>query len=208
MGIASQEDLRKITGMSDQQKRPRRRGEPVRRAVLDAAAAELTTVGADHVTIAGVAARAGVHETSIYRRWATKEALLLETAQAQTAGGVPEPDTGSFRGDLVALVVSLDAFLDSPIGGALLRVALTASTAEGATAREAFWLDRLSTSSAIIDRARSRGEIRPAVDPELLMHAVVGSVHMRAIFGGRAFDRERAEGLVDLLLAGAGAGSP
>jgi hypothetical protein len=41
--------------------------------------------------------------------------------------------TGSFRGDLVALVLSLDAFLRSPIGGALLRVALTASTADGVT---------------------------------------------------------------------------
>lgn len=189
--------------MSNQQKQLRRRGEAVRRAVLDAAAAELTAVGADHVTIVDVAARAGVHETSIYRRWATKEALLLETAQEQTAGGVPEPDTGSFHGDLVALVVSLDAFLRSPIGAALLRVALTASTVEGATARETFWLHRLSSSSVIIDRARSRGEIRPEVDPDLLMHALVGSVHMRAIFGGRAFGRERAEELVGLVLDGA-----
>ncbi|MET0496337.1 MAG: TetR/AcrR family transcriptional regulator [Actinoplanes sp.] len=190
--------------MSNQQRQPRRRGETVRRAVLDATAAELTTAGVDHVTIAGVAARAGVHETSIYRRWVTKEALLLETAQEQTAGGVPEPDTGSFRGDLVALVLSLDAFLRSPIGGALLRVALTASTADGATARETFWLDRLRNSGDIIDNARSRGEIRPAVDPDLLMQAVVGSVHLGATFGGRPLDRERAEGLVDLLLTGAG----
>ena len=172
--------------------------------MLDAAAAELTAAGVDHVTIAGVAARAGVHETSIYRRWVTKEALLLVTAQEQTAGGVPEPDTGSFRGDLVAFVLSLDAFLRSPIGGALLRVALTASTVDGATAREAFWLDRLRSSGDIIDNARSRGEIRPAVDPDLLMQAVVGSVHMGAIFGGRPLDRQRAEGLVDLLLTGAG----
>jgi AcrR family transcriptional regulator len=196
--------------MSNQQKQPRQRGESVRRAVLDAAAAELTATGVDHVTIAGIAARAGVHETSIYRRWVTKEALLLETALEQTAGGVPEPDTGSFRGDLVALVLSLDAFLSSPIGGALLRVALTVSTADGVTARETFWLDRLTNSRVIIDRARSRGEIRPAVDPDLFMQAVVGSVHMGATFGGPPFDHERAERLVNLLLAGAGipAGPP
>ncbi|WP_203819905.1 TetR/AcrR family transcriptional regulator [Paractinoplanes ferrugineus] len=185
-------------------KQPRRRGETVRRAVLDATAAELTDAGVEHVTIAGVAARAGVHETSIYRRWVTKEALLLETAQEQTAGGVPEPDTGSFRGDLVALILALDAFVRSPIGGALLRVARTTSTADGATARETFWRDRLRSSSDIIDRARARGEIRPAVDPELLMQAVVGSVHLGVTFGGRPLDRARAEELVDLLLAGAG----
>jgi AcrR family transcriptional regulator len=193
-----------MEGMSDQQRQPRRRGETVRRAVLDAAAAELTTAGVEHVTIAGVAARAGVHETSIYRRWVTKEALLLETAQEQTAGKVPEPDTGSFRGDLVALVLSLDAFLRSPIGGALLRLALTASTVDGATARKTFWLDRLRKSSDIIDNARSRGEIRPEVDPDLLMQAVVGAVHMGATFGGWPLDRERAGRLVDLLLAGVG----
>ena len=171
--------------------------------MLDAAAAELATAGVDHVTIAGIAARAGVHETSIYRRWVTKEALLLETAQEQTARGVSQPDTGSIRGDLIALVFSLDAFLSSPIGEALLRIALNASTAEGATARETFWLDRLSASGAIIERARSRGEIRPTVSADLLMQAVVGAVHLRVTFGGRPFDRERAEQLVDLVLAGA-----
>jgi AcrR family transcriptional regulator len=189
--------------MADIQRQPRRRGETVRRAVLDAAAAELATAGVDHVTIGGIAARAGVHETSIYRRWVTKEALLLETAQEQTAMGVSQPDTGSIRGDLIALVFSLEAFLSSPIGEALLRIALNASTAVGATARETFWLDRLSASGAIIERARSRDEIRPTVSTDLLMQAVVGAVHLRVTFGGRPFDRERAEQLVDLVLAGA-----
>jgi AcrR family transcriptional regulator len=158
----------------------------------------------NHVTIADIAARAGVHETSIYRRWVTKEALLLETAQEQTADGVPQPDTGSFRGDLVALILSLDTFVSSPIGGALLRVALTASTVDGASAREAFWLGRLSDSRVIIERARSRGEIRPTVPAELLVQAVVGSVHLGVTFGGRRFDHERAQALVDLVLSGAG----
>lgn len=190
--------------MTDEQKPPRRRGESVRRAVLAAAAAELADAGVDHVTIAGIAARAGVHETSIYRRWLTKEALLLQTAQEQTAGAVPQPDTGSVRGDLTALVLSLDAFLRSPIGGALLRVALTASTPDGATARQTFWQDRLSTSAAIIDRARSRGDVRPDVSTELLMQALVGSVHLGVTLDVPRFDRERAAELVDLLLTGTG----
>ncbi len=187
-----------------EQKQPRRRGETVRRAVLDATAAELTATGVDHVTIAGVAARAGVHETSIYRRWVTKEALLRETAQEQTADGVPEPDTGSFRGDLAALALSLDAFLRSPIGGALLRVALRASTAGGATEREAFWLNRLSDNSVMLERAVSRGEIRPSANLELLMQTLVGSVHLGVIFGGTSLDHKRADDLADFLLTGAG----
>lgn len=196
--------LRNLACMTDEQKPPRRRGENVRRAVLEAAAAELADAGVDHVTIAGIAARAGVHQTSIYRRWLTKEALLLQTAQEQTAGAVPQPDTGSIRGDLTALVLSLDAFLRSPIGGALLRVALTTSTPDGATARQAFWEDRLHTSTAVIERARSRGEIRPDVSTELLMQALIGSVHVGVTLDGRPFERDRAAELVDLLLTGIG----
>lgn len=190
--------------MTRADKPPRRRGESVRRAVLDAAAAELTAAGLDHVTIADIAARAGVHETSIYRRWVTKEALLLETAQEQTTGGVSQPDTGSFRGDLVALVLSLDAFLRSAVGSALFRLALTAVTADGIIARETFWAERLKTSTAITDRARSRGEIRPDVPVDLIMQALVGSVHLGAFFSSLALDRKRAEALVDLVLDGAG----
>ncbi|PVW06625.1 TetR family transcriptional regulator [Microbacterium sp. Gd 4-13] len=189
--------------MPTEQSPPRRRGEAVRRAVLDATAAELTTAGVDHVTIAAVAARAGVHETSIYRRWVTKEALLLETAQEQTADGVPEPDTGSLHGDLAALAQSLDAFLRSPIGGALLRIALTAATADGATARAKFWLHRLGDNSVMLERAASRDEIRPSTNPELLMQALVGSVHLGVIFGGPPLDDGRAKELADLLLTGA-----
>jgi len=190
--------------MANDQKTSHRRGESVRQAVLAAAAAELTTTGVDHVTIADIAARAGVHETSIYRRWVTKEALLLETAQVYTADEIPLPDTGSLRGDLVALVLALDAFLGSPLGGAMLRIASTTSTEDGATARESFWLDRLSSSRVMVERARSRGELLPTAPVDLLMQALVGSVHMGATFVRRPFDRNRAEGLVDLLLTGAG----
>lgn len=190
--------------MTTEPRQPRRRGESVRRAVLEAAAAELVATGAEHVTIAAIAARAGVHETSIYRRWTTKEALLLDTAQEQTASGVAQPGTGSFRGDLIALTLSLDSFLSSPIGGALLRVAMTASTADGAAAREAFWRDRLTEGELIIGRARSRGEVRSAVSLDLLMQVLTGTVQLRAMFGSRQLDTREAESLVDLLLTGAG----
>jgi AcrR family transcriptional regulator len=66
--------------------------------VLAAAFDELAQNGA------GVAKRSGVHETAIYRRWVTKEKLFVEVTLSRSAQEIPTPDTGSIRGDLLAVV--------------------------------------------------------------------------------------------------------
>jgi AcrR family transcriptional regulator len=58
--------------------RPGGRSERVRRAVLEAAADELLEVGFERLSVASVAQRAGVHHTTIYRRWETKSRLVLD----------------------------------------------------------------------------------------------------------------------------------
>jgi len=58
-------------------RRPGGRSARVRRAVLDATLELVNAHGLDGVTVAEVAERAGVHETSIYRRWRTREELRL-----------------------------------------------------------------------------------------------------------------------------------
>jgi hypothetical protein len=43
-----------------------------------------------------------VHKTTLYRRWRTREALMLDALLEQGRERVPIPDTGSLHGDLVA----------------------------------------------------------------------------------------------------------
>lgn len=59
--------------------------------------------GLETFSIAEIARRAGVHETSIYRRWGTRAALALDAVLDTTETEIPAPDTGSLRGDLSAL---------------------------------------------------------------------------------------------------------
>jgi AcrR family transcriptional regulator len=72
-----------------------RRGEHVRKTVLAAAFEELAANGFDGATVAGVAKRSGVHETTVYRRWVTRENLFVAALLERSADAIPAPDTGS-----------------------------------------------------------------------------------------------------------------
>src|ERR1700743_2275205 len=120
-----------------------RRGEHVRQTVLAAAFDELVANGFDGATVAGVAKRSGVHETTVYRRWATRENLLVAALLDRSADAIPAPDTGSTRGDLLALVRGVIAYVRSPTGVAVLHAAMLPVADGYADAREAFWAQRL-----------------------------------------------------------------
>ena len=67
-------------------------------AVLEAAADVLFERGFDTLSIREIAERAGVHESSIYRRWGTKADLVVDALLSRLGREVPTPDTGSLRG--------------------------------------------------------------------------------------------------------------
>src|SRR5918994_5565425 len=69
----------------------------VREAVLDAAFAELDEHGYNGFSIEAVARRSGVHKTTIYRRWPTREALLVYALDSRSDRDVQVPNTGSLR---------------------------------------------------------------------------------------------------------------
>ena len=75
--------------------------------ILDAALDVLAETGYDGMTVDMVAARAKAGKATVYRRWSSKAELVLE-AVACMKGNDPDlqspPDTGTLRGDLVAMV--------------------------------------------------------------------------------------------------------
>src|ERR1700733_5974010 len=83
----------------------RRRGPALEEALLDATWAELTERGYDDFTIDAVAVRAGTSRAVLYRRWPNKQELVLATVAHEAAKDVGgAPDTGSLRGDVIALL--------------------------------------------------------------------------------------------------------
>ena len=170
-------------------RRPGGRSARVRRAVLDATLAALGEAGLDALSVADVAARAGVHETSIRRRWGTKETLICDALLNHSEQQLPIPDTGSLRGDLEAFVRELAAYDSSPLGRALLQAMATSGGDPAlAEAREAFWQTRHDLARAMLERGVIRGELPAGVDRRLALEALIAPVHFRALFTDEPFE--------------------
>ena len=182
-----------------------RRGEHVRRTVLAAAFEELAAHGFDGATVAGVAKRSGVHETTVYRRWVTRENLFVAALLAHSAFVIPTPDTGSTRGDLLAIVRGVLAYVRSPEGEAVLRAATWPVDDAYADARQAFWAGRLDVLSPVVTRGIERGDLRAGTDARLLLEMLIAPIHGRLLFTGGPIDDDLAERLVELVLNGAAA---
>lgn len=169
--------------------------------MLTAAFDELAENGVGGATVAGVARRSGVHETTIYRRWATKEKLFVEALVSRSAGEIPTPDTGSVRGDLLAVVRAVIAYVTSPVGLAALHVAALTDD-DNQEAREEFWAGRLDALRPVVERGIARGELRPDTDSALVLETLIAPLHGRLLLTGEPVDAELGERLVDLVLNG------
>jgi AcrR family transcriptional regulator len=143
----------------------RRHGAELERAILDAAWEQLTAEGYEHFTIDTVAARARTSKPVLYRRWKTREDLLRDTVRHRGAADPPAvPDTGTLRGDLLALLAyanttrsPMAALMSSMLGSYYNQAGPTP-----AELREAFLSQRGSAVEQVVNRAVERGEIDPA----------------------------------------------
>jgi len=192
-----------VTGPPAKARRTGGRSARVRAAVLRATLDALMAGGADDLSIRDVAQRAGVHETSIYRRWGTRANLVLDAVLGETQAAIPVPDTGSLRGDLLALMTSIAAFITTPLGEVLLRLALRTDLAQDdETAREQFWAERFTTGQTVLERAQARGELRPGLDYRLATETLIGAMFVRLLLTREPVDETAAERIVDLICAG------
>ncbi|WP_322857276.1 TetR/AcrR family transcriptional regulator [Mycobacterium shigaense] len=178
-----------------------RRGEALRRAVLEATIGEIASVGIAAASIQSIAERAGVHDTSIYRRWKTRERLFFDALMARSDSNIGVPDTGSLRGDLIEIARSVIAFNSSPNGLAVLQAATQLPTEHDSDLR-AFWQSRERALSDVFARAVQRGELASASDGSLILQAVVSPLHFRTLLSREAFEGDLPERLVDIVLRG------
>ena len=186
------------------EQRPGGRAARVRTAVLDATSELLMEVGYDRVSVEEVAARAGVHKTTVYRRWPTKPELVAEAVRVQAAEDVPIPDTGDLLTDLQLLAREVVANIGSQGGARRSRsiVAASASSDELAATMHLLWAHRLRSSASIVERAVERGELPDTVVPNLIVEAVVGPIWLRLLLTGEPIDDGFADDIAALVVAG------
>ncbi|OON78887.1 TetR/AcrR family transcriptional regulator [Streptomyces tsukubensis] len=189
--------------MKEEQERARRpggRSARVRAAVHEAVTDLVAERDYGNFTIADVAARAGVADTSIYRRWGSLEALTTEVATSWLTTTSPIPDTGSLEGDLRAYAAKVAHDISGPSGLAVLRlvVALTTGEQDGTRARDDFLAERTRQLQVLLDRARDRGE-QPPDTLDMLDH-ILAPMYIRVLFGAGPLTPEYVDSLVDRLL--------
>lgn len=182
---------------------PRRRGPVVRDAVLDATVTALSEHGYGF-SVDEVARAAGVHKTTVYRRWETKPALVAAAVQRLADTEVAIDASGDPVRDLTALVIAVARALRSPVGTHILRgvVAAAADDPELADVARSFLDSRYEYAAGLIREAQRAQFIRADVDPVLLWRAMVNPLHMSTICGVPPSD-QLARGLARLVVEGA-----
>jgi len=143
--------------------RPR---DPSRDAVIRAAILQLLAdIGYDGLTMDAVASQAGVGKATIYRRWRTKQDLVVDTVAELNRAEITQPDTGSLRSDLRELLHSLVALINGPAGAAIL--SLLSTVPHHPALAEAFRDSPLDVwqhgFQQVWARAAQRGEVPPGL---------------------------------------------
>src|SRR6202020_2953231 len=103
---------RGMTSVQHSGGKTRRRGEALEHALLDAAWAELQAAGYGGLTMEAVADRAGTSRAVRYRRWRNRPELVIAAIRRHRpmlSGEIP--DTGSLRGDVLAVLRRMSARL-------------------------------------------------------------------------------------------------
>jgi AcrR family transcriptional regulator len=171
------------------------------REILDAALSIFAEGGYSNLTIEGVAARAGVAKTTIYRWWPSKPALVVAVAE-DLAETVRTPDTGELRGDLVALLRDVIKVYTTTVAGRLIP-GLIADMAEHPDLAEAiggFWVARREIMVDVLKRGISRGELPRDIDVELTADLLLGPIYYRFLVSRAPLRRGFADRIVDAVL--------
>ncbi|MEV0752189.1 TetR/AcrR family transcriptional regulator [Streptosporangium sp. NPDC050280] len=188
--------------------RPGGRTARVREAVREATLAELAEKGYDRMTVEGVALRAGVHKTTVYRRWGSVEGLAADALDLAVAEPWPVPDTGTIEGDLRELTrLVLDGFADpemGPVSTAFVRA--SARDPVVARALRAFFAARHEQSALLVTRAVERGELPGDIDAADLIRTAVAPLYYRLFVSGEPVDEQVADRAAAAALAAARAG--
>ena len=191
---------------ADTPRRPGRpRSERARTAILQAAADLLLDEGTAQVSMDAVAELAGVSKATFYRWWPSKERLALDALLEWSGTGRAPRDTGSLRGDLLALVRPWVREIRRRPFGRVTAALVTAAQSDPAFAedyRRHFVEQRRAPMRAAFERAIARGEAPADLDVEVALDLIYGPIYHRLLHGHAALTERFAVGVIDLALAG------
>ena len=186
-------------------KRGRPRDQSVDGTVMEAVLDLVGEEGLASLSMEAIAVRAGVSKATIYRRWSSKEDLVID-AVASLVGSIQLPVDGDIRTTLIELLQRFRSFMSHMAAGAIfpwLVSEVAAGTDVGRHYAEAVILPRRQALAGVIQAAIDRGELRADLDVNLAVQMVMGPTLMQKLMGSFLESGEHwEENLVDALLRG------
>jgi AcrR family transcriptional regulator len=176
--------------------------------ILDSTLSLLASVGYDRLTMDAVASAAKASKATLYRRWATKAELVIDALdRAKGAPQVEDADTGTLRGDLVAMACHERGFNDETslavFASVVTAVHRDKDFSEAFQTR--FVLPKAAQARRVYERARDRGEISPDVDIDLLSEVLGAVILHRSFVLQRPVDDQTVERIIDEIVLPAAA---
>lgn len=161
------------------------RSEAARLAILDATAEIFSARGYDHLTMEGIATRAGVGKQTIYRWWGSKSAVLAECLLEGRL--LPDrlslPDTGDIRADLTAWLGAVAEVVDGENGDRIFRSLIAAAVDNADIGRRL--RDSLAGSDSVSGRLRaatgSVPHLQHGAPVDEIAEALIGAVVLRVL---------------------------
>lgn len=168
-------------------------------ALREAALALLAEIGYDRLTVDKIASTAGAGKATIYRRWSGKAELVVDALMCRKENMVV-PDTGSLRGDLMALAEHASE-QENQVLDTRVMIGLVSALPHDPELREVFH-DRLvnphiATLKEVFERAAARGEIAPVANLDTVASIIPALVFNRLIVQGTAPDAQFFVTIID-----------
>ncbi|MEU6550927.1 TetR/AcrR family transcriptional regulator [Streptomyces sp. NPDC046915] len=183
---------------------PRRRGVVLERAILDAALEQLSTVGWNGLTMEGVAAGAQTGKAAVYRRWPSKEDLVVDALQAGLPRLEEAPDLGGVREDLLELCRQARRAMFSRPGFALRAVIHECDPVQAERFHGVIFNGVVEPTVRllrdVITRGIERGEVRPDAANSYVFDAIPAMMMYRSKVGGSEWNDRDLEEMIDQLM--------
>jgi AcrR family transcriptional regulator len=171
----------------------------IRARVMPAALDELARWGVERFSIEAMAERHHLDREMIYRYWGDRQRLIVDAALADAESFSTTPDTGSLRGDLLAMARSAADRINTEEGRTFLRaLVMERPGIHDEATRMMLWQARFAVVREVIDRARQRGELREGVNTLAAVQLVLAPLNIRALYSDTPIDDRYCEAIVDM----------
>lgn len=168
----------------DNKPQGRPRSIQVHQAILKATLELLAELGYERMSIEGIASRAKVAKTTIYRRYRGKEELVADAIES-VREEVAIPDTGNLWGDIDALIENAARITFNPLGRQAVATIISSASSNSEFARiyaEKYLQPRKEAFTVVIQRAKIRNEVRLDLDADFVFDVMSGMMLYGLIF--------------------------